>query len=478
MNKYLKISLFALLITGFAVTLNSCKKDFDAPPAPADPAIVANTTIADLKALHQTAGAYDIINDDLIIEGIVVANDRSGNLYKQIFIEDSTGGLQIALDATSLYGTYPVGRKVFIKCKGLCISDYNNTPQLGVKATVAGLPSFEGIPGSLINKYLVGGSLNNPVAPHVLTFAQLNAAGTGIAKPWLNRYLNTLIQLDNVAFETLNQTYSDTSVYKSTQNRNIKDCPSNGNNTIIIRTSAYANFAGKTVPSGRGSVQSIYTIFNTTKQLLLRDSSDVQFTNPYTCALPPGTLLNEDFETQNVPATAPYNVISVPGWTHYIQSGTTSFFARIFSNNKYAYASCFGTNEANAVTWLITNGVNLNNTATETLTFKTMQGYILSTIPGGTPVQSSLKVLLSTNYTGSGNPTTATWTDITSQVALSPGSTTTNFPATFTNSGNVDLSSYSGTIYVAFRYEGADLSGTANDKTSAWEVDDVRIIGN
>ncbi|RYY44989.1 MAG: hypothetical protein EOO06_17265 [Chitinophagaceae bacterium] len=163
MNKFLKITFVAMLFAGLAMLLNSCKKDFDAPPGPADPAIVANTTIAALKALHQTAGAYDIITSDLVIEGVVVANDRSGNLYKQIFIEDTTGGLQIALDATNLFNTYPVGRKVFIRCKDLCISDYNNTPQLGVKATVAGLPSFEAIPGSLISKYVIGGSINNPV---------------------------------------------------------------------------------------------------------------------------------------------------------------------------------------------------------------------------------------------------------------------------------------------------------------------------
>lgn len=481
MNKFLKFSLVAMLFAGFAMVLNSCKKDFDAPPGATDPAIVANTTIAGLKALHTTAGAYDIITTDLIIEGVVVANDKSGNLYKQLFIEDATGGLQVSLDATSLFGTYPVGRKVFIKCKGLCISDYNNTPQLGVKATVAGLPSFEGIPGSLISKYIVGGSINNPVTPHVLTFAELNAAGTvpniPSGQPWQNRYLNTLIKLENYAFlaTDLNKTYSDTSVYKTTQNRDIKDCDNNG---VTVRTSAYANFAGNRLAQGRGSILSVYTIFNTTKQLLLRDSTDVQFTSPYACALPPGTLLFENFETQVANTSAPYNVISIPGWTHFIQSGTTSYFARIFSANKYAYASCFGTDNTSAVTWLISSGVNLNNTTNEVLSFKTIQGFILTNTTGtGTPVQAALKVLLSANYSGSGDPTSATWTDITSQVALSPGSTTSSFPTSFTNSGDVSLNTYSGTIYVAFRYEGADPAGTANDKTSAWEVDDVKITG-
>src|SRR6478672_1887970 len=110
MNRFLKMSLIAMMFAGFAFALNSCKKDFDAPPGPADPAIVANTTIAGLKAMHTTAGAYDVITSDIVISGVVVANDKSGNLYKQLIIEDSTGGLQISLDANSLYGTYPVGR--------------------------------------------------------------------------------------------------------------------------------------------------------------------------------------------------------------------------------------------------------------------------------------------------------------------------------------------------------------------------------
>jgi Domain of unknown function (DUF5017) len=88
-------------------------------------------------------------------------------------------------------------------------------------------------------------------------------------------------------------------------------------------------------------------------------------------------------------------------------------------------------------------------------------------------------VLISTNYTGTGNPWAAgvTWTDITSQATLSPGSTTSSFPSSFTNSGNINLNAYTGTIYVAFRYEGADPSGTANDKTSAWEVDEIKVTG-
>ena len=142
--------------------------------------------------------------------------------------------------------------------------------------------------------------------------------------------------------------------------------------------------------------------------------------------------------------------------------------------------SAFSTNAPSVVTWLVTKGVNLNATTTETLTFETKQDFLLSAIPGGNNVASALKVLVSTNYTGTGNPwaTGVTWTDITAQATLSPGSTTSNFPTNYTPSGNINLSSYTGTIYVAFRYEGADNAGTTTDKTSAWEIDNIKIVGN
>ncbi len=467
MNKIFKL-MTVVIVVASAGLFSACKKTFDNPPGAGDPDIVANTSIKALKAMHTSSGAYDVITSDLTISGVVVANDKSGNLYKQLYIQDATGGLQILLDANSLYGTYPVGRKIFIKCKDLCISDYNGLMALGVKATVSGLPSQEGIPGNLISRYVIGGSINNPVVPKLVTLAQL---GTNMQ----DQYLGTLIQLDDYRFADLSGTYSDTSAYKSTINRDINQC---GSQTVIVRTSAYANFAAQKVPQGRGSIVAMYTVFGSTKQLILRDAEDVQFNNPYSCPLPPGTLLFEDFESHPVTTSFPYNPVSIPGWTNAAQAASELFTARTFSGNKYAYMSGFGTGQSTVTTWLVTKGVALTGT-TKTLTFKTIQGFILTSFPGGTNVQSALKVLVSTNYTGTGNPWAAgvVWTDLTSQATLSPGSQTSSFPSGFTNSGNINLNAYSGTIYVAFRYEGADLVGTASDKTSAWEVDEVRITG-
>ncbi|HRB30262.1 MAG TPA: DUF5689 domain-containing protein [Ferruginibacter sp.] len=454
MNRFFKISLVAIFLSGFAILLNSCKKEFDSPSGPKDQDIVANTTIADLKAMHPGNGAYTIVGTDIIISGIVVANDKSGNLYKQLYIEDATGGLQILLDAASLYGSYPIGRRIYIKCKGLCLSDYNRLMALGVKANVAGLPSQEGIPSALINQYVIGGSLGNAVTPHAVT---LNDLTTNMQ----DRYLGSLIQLEGFYFSNVNQTYSDTSAYKATQNRDIKNCDGL---TTIIRTSAYANFAGQRVAQGRGSVTAIYTVFGNTKQLLIRDTGDVKFNEPYDCPLPAGVLFQEDFEGQVTPGPLVLN-----NWFVGAEAGTKTWEARLFSSNKYAQMSAFSTNDASAKAWMVTKAINLGTFASKTLTFETNAGFHNGAV---------LKLLISTDYSGTGNPWASgvNWTDISSSATFSPG-LPSGYPPSFTPSGNVDLSSYSGTVYIAFKYEGADPSGSSSDKTTTWQVDKIKVTG-
>jgi hypothetical protein len=447
MNKIVKLLMAVIIITASG-TLSSCKKTFDNPPGAADPAIVANTSIAALKATHTTSGAYNIITTDVIISGIVVADDKSGNLYKQLYIEDATGGLQILLDANSLYGSYPVGRKIFIKCNGLCISDYNGTMELGIKATVAGLPSLEGVPANVIDKYVFGGSLNNPVVPHVVTLAQLTTS-------MQDRYLGTLIQLDGFAFSNLNATYSDTSAYKSTVNLDIKNC---SGQTVIVRTSAYANFAGEKVAQGRGSIYAIYTTFGTTKQLILRSPDDVKFTDAYACPLPPGTVFFQDFETIG----ANNGTLSLAGWKNIGETGGVSYQNAVFGSTKCAKITAFGTGASTVSSWLITPAISLTGTTAPKLTFLQAAGFAT----GATVLQ----VLVSTNYAGSNTPSTSTWTSVYSNTATTPAS---GF-GTLASVGNINLSAYIGqTIYIAFKYDGGDPT-----KTTTYEFDDVKVTAN
>ena len=255
MNTIARLFFKMIVIVTITFSISSCKKTFDAPPGPGEVNLVANKTIAGLKSYHTIAGVYDLISQDIIICGTVIANDQSGNFYKQLFIQDSTGAIQLLLDAYSIYNSYPVGRKVYIKCNGLTLSDANSTMVLGIKAIVDGSPSMEGIPASVANQYLVGATLNNPVEPITVTLADLGSNMN-------SRYINALVKLNGYEFASADtsKAYGDTSSFKATVNRNVNlGCGSTIN--TIVRTSGYANFAAVRLPKGNGSIAAIYTIY-------------------------------------------------------------------------------------------------------------------------------------------------------------------------------------------------------------------------
>ena len=82
--------LFVVLLTLSGIA--GCKKTNVDPGDPGNPSIVANTTIRDVKARY-TSGTPVAITDDLVIEGVVSCDDKNGNYYQQIALQDATGGV-------------------------------------------------------------------------------------------------------------------------------------------------------------------------------------------------------------------------------------------------------------------------------------------------------------------------------------------------------------------------------------------------
>jgi hypothetical protein len=261
----------SLIIVSTVISTNfiiSCNKKFDEPPAHVAPDITADLNISDLKAMH-TTGKVEQITVDKTISGIVIADDKSGEFYKTIVIQDSTGGISIKLDGYDLYTDYPVGRMIFIKVKGLYLGDYNKLAEIGGGIDNSGSsPGLASLASTLFDQYIIKGTLNNVVTPKVVKIADLNES-----------YQNTLIQLDNFEFAAADtsKTFADSSLNSSAVNFTIKSC--DGQN-IILRNSSYADFAGYGVPNENGSITAVYTVFGSTKQLNIRDTSDVKFYNP------------------------------------------------------------------------------------------------------------------------------------------------------------------------------------------------------
>lgn len=254
-----KFSFLIALIALLAIGMLSCvDQNFDEPPVGDLPQLTGNTTIDVLKKKHTIGATASKITEDIIIEGIVVADDRSGNFFENIVIQDATGGISVRMNASGLYNTFPVGSKVAVRCKDLYIGDYNGVHQLNGSVTDA-------IEDLLIPKHVLVTAKDQTVTPAVVTINSLTPA-----------HVNTLIKLENVEFASAdtNQTWAD-GVRLLSVNRNVQDC--NGG-TIIVRSSGYANFAKDKTPGKKGSLTAIYTVFGSTKQLIIRDPSDAAMT--------------------------------------------------------------------------------------------------------------------------------------------------------------------------------------------------------
>ena len=163
-TSYFNPSVFWLLVTLLA--FSACQRQYAEPPIDELPNIEANMTFRELVNMATTTPT---LIGDKIIKGTVIADDRSGNFYKQIVIQDSTGGIRIDVDAFSLYTEYPIGREMWVKCKDLFVWKDGD-----VAAIVASTdPDESRIPQAIYRQYLIGGERDKPLAPTVKTLTTL-----------------------------------------------------------------------------------------------------------------------------------------------------------------------------------------------------------------------------------------------------------------------------------------------------------------
>ncbi|NPA67299.1 MAG: hypothetical protein GXO50_01690 [Chlorobi bacterium] len=257
MKNILKITLISAAVF---FTLSGCvKEDFDTTPEYVTD-WVANTSIADLKAKYPDVPAT--IDEDIIIKGIVVSNDEYGNFYKELFIEDETGAIGIELDDGYLYEKYPVGRLVYVKCKGLSIGSDYGVPKLGL-----GL-GIDRINSALIEDYVDISAGGTPVEPKITDIAELSANNGS-----LDSLLGCYIQINDVQFTDSDTTYAVEGEFYS--EREIEDC---SGNTVIMSTSEYADFRDERLPAGKGSIKAILSVFRGDYQLRINSPEDIDFT--------------------------------------------------------------------------------------------------------------------------------------------------------------------------------------------------------
>jgi hypothetical protein len=421
----------SLLAGSLAIMTGCVKLNFDEPPINIPHYNgTANATIDTLVKLYGTNSDTLLITKNIVIKGIIVGNDESGNIYKKFFLQDNSGGIDVEIDATNLYTQYKLGQRVFIECKGLYLGLYGGALELGYPYN----GSIGRMPASVANVHIFLDSLpgKKPV-PVVLN----------LLNPPFKKYLNMLVAIPDVRFPDAGQPFVSGGV---TTSRPVGDAFGNpltmDGNSVILYNSSYASFANNLLPLGIGTLQGIFTIYTTKYEFLVRDLSD---------------LVNFVDTGQTIIYQNNFDV-SPPDWVIFTPASNKPWtwdgsYLEMVANGYGGNVACD--------TWLISPGIDLTNVTNPVLTFNTWTKYTDSGLA------NPLEVKISTNYAGSGDPSVATWSAL--QCDLPAANS-----AAWLSSGDIDLSAFHQTIYVAFHYRS---SGVSSSSASKWEVDAFKLTG-
>jgi hypothetical protein len=459
MKNKLNNILIATLALGFLTA--GCVNDTFSPPKSADcvdPSITKTKEVSEMYAASPSNGTtliyhnLDINGQEIpdYLEAIVVSSDEGGNFYKSMYLQpvDGSKGFNLSIDEVNVYTKdFQPGKKVFLKINQLAFAN----PTSYARGLIIGTPptdvyAVDRIPGSKYRDFLTPTCkvYKEDDILHSITLAQALS----------DTYLNTLVEISDVQFKTDCATFSKIDFDTSLK------ITSNGTQTLDVRTSHFANFAGQQVPSGRGTIRGVLAKYNSTYQLILRTERDVNMTGARVeTPTPPkgGTAiaysgsLAESFESYATTTTGTV----IPKYVNDVTVGTRYWDVATFSNNKYLQTSAF--NSGCLKGYFV---VPVDMTAANSFSFKSKDGYY-----DGQP----LKVYYSTDYVPGGDITQATLVDITGKFALA-GGTTSGYATTFTSSGAFQIpTELTGNGYFIFEYNGT------TGITTTIQLDDILV---
>ena len=471
MNKLL--SLLGILI------MMSCVNDDDySIPIPDDsenitiPAEKITTFRTLFQRYEQAINNGDLVaiigaDEDIYIEGYVVSSDVAGNFFEELIIQNKTDdsnpdndprlGIRIAINVSSLSDTYQFGRKVYVKLSGLTIGESNGvlTIAKGEGQRLEQIQEFE------YRDIIIRTEEVATITPKTTTLVNLTEADR-----------NTLISLENMQLNRfeLGASFASEAIDEFDGLRTLESC--NSGVSIILQTSTFADFKSLIVPQGRGTITAIFSRdfgddFNV---LVLNSPVDINFENTDRCdpmeldcglagSIGSGNLFYEDFESQsnNRP-------IEIAGWTNYIEAGTEAWegYSSVSSNaslGRSARLQSASSGDDRNIGWLITPAIDLDTYQSATLRFKTSNSLADS---------SFMEVLYSLDWDGTeANITSATWGVLSAAYVVKDSD---SFVPWF-NSGTVDLSCATGTMYIAFKY-----TGSGQDTfDGVYELDEISV---
>lgn len=160
--------------------------------------------IADLAARYKVGRGPVFIGDNVVIKGKLSSSDRSGNIYKSIYIQDETGGMEIKLGRTSLYNEYHEGETLYVRCEGLTLGMYgfssssgNGMVQLGFADPTGDYETSYFELQELVDQHVFHGEKGSPVKPAVLTESDLPGKNATVSTC---PYLGELVTLKGLRY--------------------------------------------------------------------------------------------------------------------------------------------------------------------------------------------------------------------------------------------------------------------------------------
>ncbi len=286
-----KIKIFVALFVG-AVCLSSCMDgnweapDFgDNPPYGNNEIVPVSSkkiTVAELKTKYASVfskkSGYQLVEEDLQLHVVVNGNDQGGNIYKQISVQDETGGIIVGINATDMYAFLPVGQKIVINLKGLYVGTYGSMAQIGALYN-GGLGRMEANVWKN-NVRLVGDKVtisDDGEAPVVVPMTAVVDTIDFTPTTDYNELAGRIVRLKNVTIsgegaQILAPDDGSVKLTSNCANRNINNAPARG---MVLRTSSYSDFAARPIPSGNVDIYGVCTHYNGTWQILMRTNSDM-----------------------------------------------------------------------------------------------------------------------------------------------------------------------------------------------------------
>jgi hypothetical protein len=414
-------------------------------------------TIKQLKELYIIGGDTLKVVSDIVVKGYVISSDKSGNFYKEFYMQDApenpTAGIKVSLNLSNSYNKFNIGREIYIRLKGLYVGETNSGDGLvaiGGKVSTTDLTEIENVTTNQIPNHIYRTEITEEIVPKVIDFAGINDTNIG-----------TFIMLENVFFDAklAGKSYVDPKEDFDTQ-RKIQTCLGLGYDHLLVETSSFSRFSNETLPEKAGTIKAIVSkdFGGDLIVLSLNESNDVYMNNERCTPLPieeyTTILLEENFDNES-------GDIDVLNWINFREEGTKSWrsYTDTYSQSKAARIGSSSSGDENTITWLITLGINLDTTSQEFLSFETSNSF-----GNG----SELQALISTDFDGNeSNINTATWAVLPAKI-VSDGENFKNW----VHSTYIDLSNYSGTAFIAFKYTGngnVSFDGT-------YELDNVNIL--